>query len=223
MSKRIACLHAHYSNITYIEDAFLEYEIEWLHFVDPGLMYMLNNHEVREISLRHKTSEYFNWIIACKVDAIVVTCTQYILLIEQFQLSYDVPIIKIDEPFFEQVLANEESNILLFTNPATVEGTMNRLALLAEKTSKPIQAKSQLIEDSFELIMKGENEQYNQKIIKAISELHQAQIGQIAVAQLSMTAAAEQALQHFSISIINPLQALVDSLIDKCSLKKRMT
>jgi hypothetical protein len=38
VKKRIGCLHAHYSNIEYIEEAFSAYEVEFIHFVDPGLV-----------------------------------------------------------------------------------------------------------------------------------------------------------------------------------------
>ncbi|SNS87176.1 hypothetical protein SAMN05444672_10360 [Bacillus sp. OK838] len=39
MRKKIGCLHAHYTNIEYIEKASSKFDIEWLHFVDPGLMH----------------------------------------------------------------------------------------------------------------------------------------------------------------------------------------
>ena len=38
LGKKLGCLHAHYSNIEYIENAFTPYNIELVHFVDPGLM-----------------------------------------------------------------------------------------------------------------------------------------------------------------------------------------
>ena len=41
LGKRLGCLHAHYSNIEYIENAFAPYNIELIHFVDPGLMYQV--------------------------------------------------------------------------------------------------------------------------------------------------------------------------------------
>jgi hypothetical protein len=35
--KRIGCFHAHYSNIEHVEKALSDYEVELIHFVDPGL------------------------------------------------------------------------------------------------------------------------------------------------------------------------------------------
>lgn len=38
LKRRVGCLHAHHSNIAYVERAFASYEVELIHFVDPGLM-----------------------------------------------------------------------------------------------------------------------------------------------------------------------------------------
>lgn len=38
MKKKMGCLHAHYSNIAYIENALSSDKLELVHFVDPGLM-----------------------------------------------------------------------------------------------------------------------------------------------------------------------------------------
>ncbi|MEK1830311.1 hypothetical protein AAAC51_18170 [Priestia megaterium] len=35
--KRLGCFHAHHSNIEHIEKALKPYNIELIHFVDPGL------------------------------------------------------------------------------------------------------------------------------------------------------------------------------------------
>ncbi len=45
MKKKIGCLHAHYTNVEYIENAFSKFDIEWLHFVDPGLMQRVSTDE----------------------------------------------------------------------------------------------------------------------------------------------------------------------------------
>jgi hypothetical protein len=37
MKKRLGCFHAHHSNIEHIEKALKPYNIELIHFVDPGL------------------------------------------------------------------------------------------------------------------------------------------------------------------------------------------
>ncbi|MGM0711333.1 hypothetical protein ACWKW1_16765 [Brevibacillus parabrevis] len=36
--KRIACLHAHHSNIALLADAFAAFDVELVPFVDPGIL-----------------------------------------------------------------------------------------------------------------------------------------------------------------------------------------
>jgi len=101
LKKKIGCLHAHYSNIDYIEQAFQSFQdIELKHFVDPGLI-----HHVAKgtCGLSLKVKEQVEWIASCDVDAILITCTNYIALLQENQLSLSIPMIKIDEPFFKPI------------------------------------------------------------------------------------------------------------------------
>lgn len=56
--------------------------------------------------------------------------------IEQDKLAYSIPIIKIDDPLFHSICEKGEPQILVFTNPNTVEGTMNQLINFATKQKK---------------------------------------------------------------------------------------
>ncbi|GGP15623.1 hypothetical protein [Oceanobacillus neutriphilus] len=102
MRKRLGCLHAHYSNIGYIEEAFSAYDIELVHLTDPGLLYRADSDETfQESDAQKRVNEQMEWIAQCGVDAILITCTNYIAVLKEEQLSISVPIIKIDEPFFD--------------------------------------------------------------------------------------------------------------------------
>lgn len=41
MKRKLGCLHAHYSNIEYIEKAFSPFDMDYIHFVDPASMYRM--------------------------------------------------------------------------------------------------------------------------------------------------------------------------------------
>ena len=84
MKKKIGCLHAHYTNIEYIETAFSKFDIEWLHFVDPGLMHRVSTDEnFNNSDAQKKVKQQVEWIAECKVDAILITCTNYIAFIKR--------------------------------------------------------------------------------------------------------------------------------------------
>jgi len=207
LKKKIGCLHAHYSNIDYIEQAFQSFQdIELKHFVDPGLI-----HHVAKgtCGLSLKVKEQVEWIASCDVDAILITCTNYIALLQEDQLSLSIPMIKIDEPFFKTICEVTQPQIILFTNPATVDGTMERLYQYAKLHNKSINVQAQVIANTFELIMQGEKQAYNNAILQYFQEIMNDNLF-ISVAQLSMVEAAQQFENEFDMTIIHPLKSLVE-------------
>ncbi|MBO0992641.1 hypothetical protein IPU53_06355 [Bacillus sp. SD088] len=74
MKKRLGCLHAHYSNIEYIDTSLSSYDIELIHFVDPALMYQITSNEnFTGEEAKNKVKEQMKWIARCNVDVILIT------------------------------------------------------------------------------------------------------------------------------------------------------
>lgn len=217
MKKRIGCLHAHYTNIDYIEQALSSYEVELLHFVDPALVFRVSSDVTfSPADAEQKVREQIEWIAQAHVDAILITCTNYIAMLDEEQLSITVPIIKIDEPLFSSLCRYDQPQILLFTNPATVEGTMNRLNEHALALGKQLQVDVRIIPEAFELIMLGKKEKSRSVVSEYIQNLRVAETGKpISVAQLSMVEAAKLVQQHSGVAIGNPLAALVSYMEDQ--------
>ncbi len=220
MRKRIGCLHAHHSNIEYIENALSPYDVELMHFVDPALMFQVTyNENFKESDAQHKVKEQLEWIAKCNVDAILITCTNYITFLQEDELSIAIPIIKIDEPYFEYICNIEQPQLMLFTNPATVKGTVERLNQYAKEHQKSLNLEVMVINDTFELIMQGLKEEYNQEIIKFLNEIIKDDKQVISVAQLSMVDASQQVESKTSRLIINPLDTLIAAIVNQLKLK----
>ncbi|MGG2083553.1 hypothetical protein [Lysinibacillus pakistanensis] len=215
MRKRLGCLHAHYSNIAYIEQTFFNINhIELVHFVDPGLILQASN---GNSGLAFKVKEQLEWMENCQIDAILITCTNYIALLEEAPIKLSIPILKIDEPFFEAICRNEQPQTILFTNPGTVEGTMSRLQQYAIQQNKEIEVAAKVIDNTFELIMRGKQEAYKKTILQALNHLKEAQ-RQISVAQLSMVEAAQLFEKESGLTIIHPLKSLAEFVIRSTEL-----
>ncbi|WP_155593320.1 hypothetical protein [Lysinibacillus cavernae] len=208
MRKKLGCLHAHHSNIEYIEQAFKSNEdIELIHFVDPGVI-----HQVAKglDGLALKVREQIGWIVSCDVDAILITCTNYIALLEeQDLLNLSIPILKIDEPFFASICSVQQPQTILFTNPATVEGTMTRLQQYAKQQGISVNVVAKVIEHTFDLIMQGKKEAYNDAILRTLYTLSD-DYRYVSVAQLSMVDAAQQFEEQTAITIHHPLRTVAD-------------
>ncbi|WP_435367753.1 hypothetical protein [Metabacillus litoralis] len=210
--KKVGCIHAHYSNINYLEKVFSPSDVEFLHFVDPGLMHCIQaGHSLSRADAQAKVREQIEWVANCQVDAILITCTNYIALLEEAVLTTAVPVIKIDVPFFESLCQMKEPQTIVFSNPATVEGTMSRLYQYATAHQKSIDIEVAVIENSFNLIMNGLKEEYRQKIVEGLEQLSENN-RVLSVAQLSMVEAAKQVENKTSTKIMNPLETLKTSI-----------
>jgi aspartate/glutamate racemase len=222
LRKKLGCLHAHYSNIEYIENALSPYNIELIHFVDPALMYRVTSDEnFQESDAQNKVKEQIEWIAKCNVDAILITCTNYIAILKEDQLSISVPIIKIDEPFFDSICNIQQPQTILFTNPATVKGTVERIKHYANNHQKSLDLEVIVLNNTFDLIMQGLKEEYNQEISNFLNQIIKDEKKVISVAQLSMVDASQHVEDKTFKTIINPLNTLVSSIVNQLELEKK--
>ncbi|WP_175074082.1 hypothetical protein [Terribacillus sp. AE2B 122] len=220
LKRKLGCLHAHYSNIDYIEKALSSYDIELIHFVDPGLMHRFTYDKTfKAADAQNKVKQQIEWIAQCDVDAILITCTNYIAVLQEEELSTSIPIYKIDEPYFEIITNIKQPQTILFTNPATVNGTMERLNQYASKHKKTLNIDVIVIDNTFKLIMKGLKQEYDREISKYLSKIIKRD-KIISVAQLSMVDAAKEVEYMTSNPIINPLDTLISSVVSQLKIDK---
>ena len=214
MAKTIGCLHAHHSNIGHIDQALSGLRGELVHFVDPGLIRRTTRDSSFSASdARRRVKEQVEWIGGNGVDAILVTCTQYIATMQDEPLTVSVPVVSIDEPFFDSVCSYEGRQLLLFTNPGTVEGTIRRLKAYARAAGRNPNVEVLLLEGLFELVMQGEQERHDRELFSRIRELLDSEPGvRLSVAQLSMTAAADRAGSELGVPVGHPLGCLVSHM-----------
>lgn len=211
---RLGCLHMHHSNIAYI-DAIVDPErVEVLHFVDPGLMRRIaSDAGFAPAEAEQQVRRQLVWIASCGLDAILITCTNYIAMLPDAPLDISLPIIKIDEPFFADLLRQPSPHLLLFTNPATIDGTMHRFRDYARQAGQEPDIYVEVIEGTFELVMAGRTEEYAAAVSGRLRELASSGgYAAISVGQLSMADAAQRIADETGTPIGNPLDSLRDHL-----------
>lgn len=190
----IACLHAHYSNIAYIERAFYSHTVQLQHYVDPGVMWHVQHHQIEQAKMQ--VGKQLQWIATTKPDVLVVTCTNYIALMDA---SLSVPMIEIDVPFFKLLKQQKLPLTLFFTNPQTVEGTLKRLYTYVTREVEVV-----VIPKAFDLLMAGDKVAHDKIVVAALQDAPK----NAAVAQLSMVDAAEK------IGLLHPLMPLVEAILN---------
>lgn len=211
---RLGCLHMHHSNIAYIDSIVAPEQAEVVHFVEPGLMRRIGSADgLDPADARAQVQRQLDWMTSCDLDAILITCTNYIATLPDEPLDLPLPVIKIDEPFFSSLLARESPQLLLFTNPATVAGTMRRLREFAAQAGREPDIDVEVIEGTFELVMAGKTEEYTEVVSQRLRELvADGRYRAISVGQLSMADAARRVAEETGTPIGNPLDSLEDHL-----------
>ncbi|GLF89546.1 hypothetical protein Saga11_08050 [Bacillus safensis] len=204
---RIHCLHAHPSNISYIEDVFQRTAFDLHHIVDSSFMERAKQDPA--FDLHHQQTYAINRLMQEReADLILLTCTQYIAALGDQQHLFKQPIVSIDEPLFEQVCKRKGPLQLVFSNPDTVEGTMHRLYTYAQERGKQVEAEILVLEDVFHLCLNGDMQAYHERIMEQLRQSVKQQHGEICVMQLSMVHAAQQVGQETGVPIIHPLSPL---------------
>lgn len=219
----IGCFHAHYSNIALIEETLAPYGVELVHYVDPGLDRLKHDADFSDVVIHEKVAQTLHWIAECHADAILVTCTLFATVLEQEATQVPVPVIGIDDPLLQEMRRISEDYIIVFTNPATIEGTMARVnqALQQEEengqlyVSQTPQTEAVCIPGTFELIMRGDKRGYHEAVREGLQQIAVQYPGKrVVAAQLSMAPAASQVATDMGIDIHSPL-ALLATYLEK--------
>jgi hypothetical protein len=214
---RLGCLHMHHSNIPYIDGIVPPDRVELLHFVDPGLMRRIGSDPSFSTDrAEQQVRRQLEWMAGCGLDVILITCRNYIAMLPDVPLDLAIPVIKIDEPFFADLLKQPSPHLLLFTNPATVEGTMRRFHDYAYRAGHKPQVETDVMPGTFELVMAGKTEAYAAAVTRQLRELVQSgRYNAISVGQLSMAESALRVTAETRVPIVNPLDSLRLHLADE--------
>ncbi|MBD3861129.1 hypothetical protein IEE86_15450 [Bacillus sp. 28A-2] len=216
---RLHCLHAHPSNMSYIEDVFRDTAFELHHTVDSSFIERVTQDPAFD---HHKQQAYaINRLMQEReADLILITCTQYIAALGDQQLLFRQPIVPIDEPLLELICQKKGPLQLVFSNPATVEGTMERLESYAKERGKQIDAEAIVMEDIFHLCLNGDMQAYEERIKEQLRRCMKQKRGDICVMQLSMVHAAQQIEKETGVPIVHPLSPLKQFVHQKITALK---
>lgn len=176
--KKILCIHAHESNIYYLDKLLRVFRCTIEHRV---INLMDNTKKSKEI-LKKEINSYLSEDIA----VCILTCTEHSSMVDEDSIN-GVSILKIEEPIIEKLLYDHNDKVLVFTNPNTVDLTVNKI-----KNSKYQfqNYKIDIIPESFDLILKNEKTLYKNLILDYISK----ESKDIYLMQLSMSIVQEESL-----------------------------
>lgn len=86
---------------------------------------LTSDRNFHEADAQQKVKEQLEWIAQSNMDAILITCTNYIAILQEDQLSISVPIIKLDEPFFNFICNIPQPQTVLLPILQPLKGQWN--------------------------------------------------------------------------------------------------
>ncbi len=221
---QIACLHGHHSNIGLMDETFATWAVEIAHYVDPGLL-LQNKGKCppTQEQVQDRLRSQLDWMKASMPDAILITCTQYAACLSaEMEAAFPLPILTIDGPFFDEVSKRPGPQVLLFSNPATVTPTMNRLGEHAAACNFQPQVEIHVAEGAFDLIMTNQQQAYHDAIWSSLQSLHDSHPSSfLSVAQLSMVPIARDFACKKGIPVSHPLQSLTERMVQTLHLVEK--
>jgi hypothetical protein len=125
------------------------------------------------------------------VDAVLITCSTMNRAYSQVcgvLRHYQTPVYQIDRPMMKCAVEHGGRVLVIATHGPTVKSTQALLREVAEETGRTVSMTGALVGDAWDCLARGEVEQHNAIIAKAIQDQMQAEkIGCVVLAQLSMT------------------------------------
>lgn len=171
----IICIHAHRSNQQWIDQTLPDEEIQ--HIILDHLIEETNDFKVKKQVLKH-----LNELRNDKTTCFISTCSYFSAHLPEV---YDLPIIALDTLLFQRI-CEEPKLQLVFTNEATIKGTLARYERFKNKNQI---LTVHLIPNIFEILMAGDVSTYKRLLQEGLKELNETI--PFAVGQLSMEIAVE--------------------------------
>lgn len=171
----IICVHAHESNKQWIDQTLPDKEIR--HIILDHLIEETENFTVKKYVLSQ-----LNTLRNKETSCFISTCSYFSAHLPEV---YDLPIIALDTLLFQRIC--EEAKLqLVFTNEATIKGTLARYGHFKKKDQI---LSVHLIPNIFEILMAGDLSTYKRLLQEGLKELDDTI--PFAVGQLSMEIAVE--------------------------------
>ncbi len=203
MRPRMICLHASEANVEIIDREMKEMPFDIKHEVDTHLLSMIRTKQPLELQKAYVVEE-LNKLTLQEPALLFVTCTNYVALLDEINVTTQFPILKIDEILYEQLKDIHNPIKMLFTNKETIRGTMQRFR---QFVSQDVEVEVLHIPDVFDWYLAGDTLRHDQKVLTTLLELD-AYENTVVVAQLSMSRIASIYSKLSGNEVLSPVTAL---------------
>ncbi|WP_042351042.1 aspartate/glutamate racemase family protein [Bacillus massiliigorillae] len=185
---KVGCVHATTTALKPIEKAFHKEapDVELLHFMDTGLLEMLEQSGSLTADITRRFSLLINLASQSNVDAIQLTCSAFNTLTDILQPLYNVKLFRSDEAMLDSALAYKRIGLV-----STVRETPIALSHYLKGKNPDIIIDSQVDAGIIHLLFQGQQAEHDEKVRKMIHDLD-GKVDVIVLSQYSMEHVADQ-------------------------------
>jgi len=179
---RVALIHATTTAVQPIARAFNEIapEVELLHFMDTGLLSMIQSNGGLSSTIINRFSRLLNIAGESNVKCIQLTCSAFNEVTTILQPLYDVKLFRSDEAMLDEALKYNKIGLV-----STVKETPIALTSYLKRKKPNIEVEFLANPEAIQLLFKGEVEKHDQ-LVKEMIERLENRVETIILSQYSM-------------------------------------
>lgn len=191
MTKTLALIHTSLVFITVemmMNDIFAEVmpDVRRINIVDDSLLADVAAAGEITPAVTRRMCVYVQQAESAGADAVLSLCSSLGPTIDVARRLVSLPVIKIDDPMTAEAVRSAAHIGVMATVPTTLTPTVNLIHAKAEEQQKPVQTTPRLVEGAFTLLMAGDRQQHDNRVVEAGRALAD-EVELIVLAQASMT------------------------------------
>ncbi|MFJ4713694.1 aspartate/glutamate racemase family protein [Streptomyces sp. NPDC088785] len=123
-------------------------------------------------------------------DAVLCTCSSIGAVAEGQAAAAGVPVLRVDRPMAARAVAAGPRVVVVATTRSTLAPTTALLAEEAARAGRPVDPRTLLVQDAWELFLAGEHDAYLDRVAAALDTVTEADADVVVLAQASLAGAA---------------------------------
>ena len=202
--KKIGIIHTSFVSINDMKDLFAELlpEAELTNIVDDSLLReVMANGGITPAIIKRMCS-YVQMLEVSGVDAIFNQCSS---VGEAFDIAVqqtNLPVLKVDRPMAEKAVSLGSKIAVVATVASTLNPSTKLVKKAADEAGKQVEIKSVLVDGALDILMKENNREKHNSLVKEKIEAIQNEVDVIVMAQGSMVVLLPE-LKHIKVPVLS--------------------
>lgn len=180
-------------------------ELEITNLLDDGLLRLLSAQQTTVAQTR--LAEMIKTAVETYgAELAMVTCSSVSKeIVEQLNVSFDLPILKIDYPMARQAVQTGQRIGVIATFPPTLIPTSKLLTEAAVEAHTEIEIIQQVSPAAYTALLSGDTATHDKLLLDAVAQIEKQKVAVIVLAQVSMARVLPQIKDSVSVPVLSSL------------------